>query len=325
MKENARIIEYDYIKGILIFLVIWGHFIQFVGVEVNNPVHVWIYSFHMPLFIFISGFFSQKLYSRSFLSFISKQIKHLILPNFIWATLALIILVPIGIKSFVWNINSFISLYTDFWFLWTVFISSIIYYICCKVYYKLRYVMAAIMAIFIYFFLIYSPPLAIRTLSLPFFITMLPYMYPIYILGILYKDYKEMVDKYFRVLMIVSTVGYIGLLCYVLLHHYSISNVRVSLRFSLYVTGCIFYFYSWLYVFKQLNLNVIKLELIGRQTLGIYIIQHVIFYWIFERFSENISTSNPIIICLLAIAMTYICYYIVVKISKNRFHQFLLG
>lgn len=48
--ENFRIIEYDIAKGIGIFLVIIGH-----ALPLGSFLRLVIYSFHMPLFFFLSG------------------------------------------------------------------------------------------------------------------------------------------------------------------------------------------------------------------------------------------------------------------------------
>ena len=57
-------IEYiDFIKGICIFIVVWGHSIQNMGDGNDfwtNPVHEFICSFHMPIFMLVSGFFFSK-------------------------------------------------------------------------------------------------------------------------------------------------------------------------------------------------------------------------------------------------------------------------
>ena len=49
MVKNERINYLDIAKGIAILLVILGHIYS------ENPVKVWLYSFHLPLFFFISG------------------------------------------------------------------------------------------------------------------------------------------------------------------------------------------------------------------------------------------------------------------------------
>jgi acyltransferase len=46
-QTSARIDYLDLLKGVGIFLVVWGH--------TMTPRSVWIYSFHMPLFFFLSG------------------------------------------------------------------------------------------------------------------------------------------------------------------------------------------------------------------------------------------------------------------------------
>lgn len=67
----------DVIKGIGIILVVFGH------VYSENPVSVWIYSFHMPLFFALSGFiFAAYSYNKktSFKDYLIKKLKSLIVP-----------------------------------------------------------------------------------------------------------------------------------------------------------------------------------------------------------------------------------------------------
>jgi len=57
---NSRIETLDIYKGLLIFLVVWGHFMMPL-IDSEYPVarrlFLLIYSFHMPAFIFLSGYF----------------------------------------------------------------------------------------------------------------------------------------------------------------------------------------------------------------------------------------------------------------------------
>ena len=57
---NSRIETLDIYKGLLIFLVVWGHFMMLL-IDREYPVarrlFLLIYSFHMPAFIFLSGYF----------------------------------------------------------------------------------------------------------------------------------------------------------------------------------------------------------------------------------------------------------------------------
>ncbi|EED2630044.1 acyltransferase family protein [Listeria monocytogenes] len=59
MKAKEHDIQLSNIKGILIFLVIFGHYLLVMGPKEVATIDI-IYSFHMPVFIFINGIFSQK-------------------------------------------------------------------------------------------------------------------------------------------------------------------------------------------------------------------------------------------------------------------------
>lgn len=61
MKEKNRDYFLDNLKVILIFLVVFGHVIEFY---INESVflkslYIFIYLFHMPVFVFVSGYFSK--------------------------------------------------------------------------------------------------------------------------------------------------------------------------------------------------------------------------------------------------------------------------
>ena len=89
--NNSRIIYYDNLKFILILLVIFGHVISIsVNSSIGGGIYNFIFYFHMPLFVFISGFFTRinnrvKFYKGIFRlleAYIVFQLIHL-LPNFI--------------------------------------------------------------------------------------------------------------------------------------------------------------------------------------------------------------------------------------------------
>lgn len=58
---KQRLYIFDSIKFFLIFLVVFGHMMEYYrDVSYNSQLYGWIYLFHMPLFIFISGYFSKQ-------------------------------------------------------------------------------------------------------------------------------------------------------------------------------------------------------------------------------------------------------------------------
>lgn len=72
MQERSEYI--DIAKGLGMFLVIWGH-IKHGGITPS-----FVYSFHMPLFFFISGMLFNCSGNKSFLPFIKKRARRLLVP-----------------------------------------------------------------------------------------------------------------------------------------------------------------------------------------------------------------------------------------------------
>ena len=57
-----RIEKWDVLKFVLIFTVVLGHIADYYAAEsqVMQGLYMFIYTFHMPLFIFVSGLFSKR-------------------------------------------------------------------------------------------------------------------------------------------------------------------------------------------------------------------------------------------------------------------------
>ncbi len=77
LQQNDRYT--DALKGIGILAVILGH--------LDSPMSVFIFSWHMPLFFFLSGFFIK--IDSQVTNLITKDLKRLMIPFFVFGTLAL--------------------------------------------------------------------------------------------------------------------------------------------------------------------------------------------------------------------------------------------
>ncbi len=140
--KNSRNLQLDVLKGIGILLVIIGH------ISGNGILNKWIYSFHMPLFFFISGviyYLSNKVDVKSF---ITKKFHGLIVPYLIFAIITFIYWVVIerylrdsgGISVGHQFLEIFISQGGDesheynvvLWFLPCLFMMEIIFDWLCK-------------------------------------------------------------------------------------------------------------------------------------------------------------------------------------------------
>lgn len=137
MKE--RVIWVDWAKAIGICLVVLGHYML-----PNTDVRGYIFMFHMPLFFFVSGFLmSEKSLNISFKEFITKKIKGLIVPYYLFTILCLIwyviklvvggnlnmvnvLLSPIFVNSLFCGASPVAC--GPAWFLWALFFCNICVY-----------------------------------------------------------------------------------------------------------------------------------------------------------------------------------------------------
>ena len=120
MEQFNRDIAFDNLKGIMIYLVLLGHFIElFVPYWTRSPLlyHTYycIYVFHIPVFTFISGFFSRNsaVNSNVFL----QALRSCLIPYLFFQILySLIFFVPKG--SLTKNLLTIFDIATPQWMLW---------------------------------------------------------------------------------------------------------------------------------------------------------------------------------------------------------------
>lgn len=121
---------YDMVKGLAIIFVVVGHVIQsFTPDYETNSLFLFIYSFHMPLFMIISGkFFLSSISRISLIDFVKKKFFHLYLPSLIWGGGACFLVGGVKLlqhKSFdlLYAVDLF---FTGMWFLTVLFILSVV-------------------------------------------------------------------------------------------------------------------------------------------------------------------------------------------------------
>lgn len=141
--EKERNLYLDVLKAVSIVLVVFGHAIQYgSGIEylswgscLYNPVFSLIYSFHMPLFMLISGYlfyFSSK--NKTEKELIVSKAKQILIPLVCWSFVSLlvhIIKILAGVSShkitLVWIFQTIFSgFWGGPWFLWAIWWCSLI-------------------------------------------------------------------------------------------------------------------------------------------------------------------------------------------------------
>lgn len=102
IQKKKRDVSLDIAKGILIFLVVWGHSIQMgfgygygeTGQYMRDLIYRGIYSFHMPLFMAISGYLFFFSNQKSFGEVVLSRLKSIGIPYLVYCTLFVLALAP---------------------------------------------------------------------------------------------------------------------------------------------------------------------------------------------------------------------------------------
>jgi fucose 4-O-acetylase-like acetyltransferase len=89
-----RSIAADFVKGVMIILVVYAH-VTHLGtmLETQKQVVSWVYSFHMPVFLCVSGFFFSASYREMEMRILLRRI---VAPYFLFITVYLLALVLAG-------------------------------------------------------------------------------------------------------------------------------------------------------------------------------------------------------------------------------------
>jgi len=157
-----RLVWIDYAKGIGIFLVVLGHVIR--GLQ-NSSILTksgwssfldhWIYSFHMPLFFFLSGLFVLRSLQRPFSKYIIDKCYTIIYPYLLWSLLQSSIHINMSkYTNHIIGISDIFSIFykpiMQYWFLYVLFVIFLIFGIL----YKLKFSAGSIFLLSIVIYLI---------------------------------------------------------------------------------------------------------------------------------------------------------------------------
>lgn len=222
------------------FLQVFGILLVVLGHSTNNGgipfLSKWIYSFHMPLFIFISGFLfyltTKDIYNLNLYNFINKKFKRLILPYIIISSIAYlpkVFLSKFAQRGIDLSMGSYLhsllypwdNVIRFFWFLPTLFFIMIIVVILLKVT-KNR------LHIVFYFSVIFSF-IVLNFIDIEIFNINGIFNYMLFFcLGMMYCKYKETVNK-----ILEKNIGKIFIVVFVLL----LMNATTEIFNGINVTG----------------------------------------------------------------------------------------
>ena len=164
MKED-RNYAFDNLKGFLIILVVVGHAVQctYRSTDMNvwlNPVFNIIYTFHMPLFIFVSGFFFKSSLKRDGVEVLRGKFNRLILPTVIYSVVIILLYVLITNDTHPRLKFIFLTICT-YWYLICVFTLTLIYWFFFKGSRKIKCAMVVVYLLSLLFY-DYLPPYILK-------------------------------------------------------------------------------------------------------------------------------------------------------------------
>ena len=124
---DKRVTWSDSLKGLAIFYVTIGH------LACNFLIEKHIYSFHMCLFFFISGYlYNNSKHSADVSSYIHKKIRTVLMPFICWNILSELIYIffngyDINVLKRLFLIDGCITWNAPIWFLWVLFLTQCLY------------------------------------------------------------------------------------------------------------------------------------------------------------------------------------------------------
>lgn len=310
--------SFDFIKGVLIFLVVWGHCIHFFvdGDYLLDPFYIWIYSFHMPLFIFVSGYFATRTVNGDIVTCIMTRWHRLFLPALIWTIIRFF---SVNIRT-VEELGLLQSVYNSFRGIWFLYCLFALYVIACLAFKsKYKYTILVLAVIIGYATYPYQP---IDTLKHFQIIRQLP----LFTWGLFYASHKTTVNRYKFAGTLLCLILYLSWLYMAIVEHKLLfSNETYLVRGVILVIASMVFFVTLNIIYKYIKKVKIAriLVILGENTLGVYMLNGLILYALDGLIPKQ---KSEIILFLLSVVITLICYGITLLIKRNRtLKQYLLG
>ena len=352
MIQNRDRMYINVVKGIAVVLMIWGHCIQYCSKGsfdiFDNTVFRFIYSFHMPLFMLVSGYlFSFSSQKRDLKTLLIHRTQGLLQP-IVFCSMLYIFSVQLAMLV----INGWFHIFDGYllselfvlWFLWCVLSSSIAVALADKL----------------------APNSWIRVLFLVlgvFLVSLFPeneyhlYMYPYFVAGFYFAKYRARIPKWITRCAFASLFVFPAMIPFYEMKHFiyitpvftpdierkmllEINLFRWAIGFagSLFVltlTRLVFHFCEGSKAVSGLLRGLSKL---GENSLAIYCLSVPLlsFYLslVYDKFlqyagrnifAENILVYNYAFTPVLTVLYCFGLYFVVFMMKKLKIHKFFFG
>ena len=318
---KTRLHHFDILKGIAIFMVIMGHVLTMCIRDIDSAVlFKFVEKIHMPIFFFISGYFTYKILENGKLALpkMGVRVKQLLMPFFVMSTLWIYYFPHSGLQSpFV---STWEGLYTSigkngYWFTLCLFEIILIYSVIVPLLSRFKSLLGRVIVILLSWLLIgglikYVLPVdASNIVGLPLVFE----FYPIFMFGVLAHSVRENFDK----ITASSTWITISLIIGAFLMYYvcwswefsfpeEVLNVAKQLLYMCVVIVAIAVVKSWCaqsYTDKRPNGSTMTRmwEYVGSQSLAIYVL-HYFFLFPMAICREPLQSMNLNLVPTLIVA-----------------------
>lgn len=323
--KKGRIQYLDLVKFFTIYLVIMGHVTPAMvdGWTTGKRLIDFIYSFHMPLFMMLSGYFiSSKTLSKTVPDFLLTKARQLLLPAVTCTSICLLYLFlareHVDVRG---------EIIGNSWFLKTLFV----YYTLFSLFKRLP-INDLILCIASCALLFVIPRCSIMQINLLF-----PYFWG----GYMMKKYKILEKISFSWKYTILFVVSFGTLYY-LQRYWNIPNyIEINIpsilgkshlilfRYCVAFTGCLATISTISVIYKtcQNNAKVTAWAKYGQWTLGVYVLQTIIVENIFRDtlawYVESEWLLSLVVAPLLSVVFLVLCLLLIHWMSKNKTLNFV--
>ena len=344
---------WDLVKGAAIFLMLWGHCIQCCSLgEViffEDIAYKTIYTFHMPVFMLISGYlFYYSFRKRNLKDLLEHRMRGMLQP-IVMATIlnnviTLFLIYALSDRVDILYGKLFRGISEDLWFLWAVLYCSLLVGFFCKL--TDKPVLQLLLILFGSFIILLVPQWNYTL-----------FMYPYFVAGFYCGRYPESARKFFRFARYAAWVLFpVMVNSYVSKHYIYVTpmisqelGLAASMEIAAFRWAIGFVGSVWILSVMELLLHVGErlpavravlkgLSCLGRNSLQIYCLSasllSVYLPHLYRKFAElvggNLFAKNAVVYDflftpLLAVCWSVLLYGVVCLMKRCKVHTLIFG
>ena len=327
-KRNRKL---DILRGFAASVVVLGHVLALYAEHENNLLFNMIFSIQMPLFMLLSGFavvYSKPVQTADELaSHIKKRVLTLLLPWFVWSTIAYFVFAR-GVDVVAYIQAAAFHMESAFWFLFSLFFIDTIFVASSfasaqlkpKAEWRRKIYIIAGCIVGTFALLLIGSQVGITFLGIKYTAYYIPY----YLLGWLVGTFVESTHfhtfrKYFlNILLLILLIVYSALIMSFNVYTMQDTLVNIIIRMCISGCGCIFLLGLVYILDEPTEARLEKVfRLPSKYSLELYVVQYFVLHFLStEGFS--VSTVTGFVHCMAYFVIVYaLCGAIISIINVN--------